>query len=169
MQSAVRTLLLLSATIVLGLSPLGFVSVPGFGGAITFLHLPMILAATLESPFSAALVGIAFGVMAGVRVPEIPLTYHIIARMVAGITAAVTFQAISSSAREGSQVTVASLAAAVTGTVTNTVLMCAIALGMGLSSLETLLSIAFVHGTIELAAALLVTTPLTILLGGRKG
>ena len=48
-KSLVNTALLLAATLILGLSPLGFLTVPGLGKAITVMHIPVILAATLVS------------------------------------------------------------------------------------------------------------------------
>ena len=167
-DSIVRTFLLAVATVLLGLSPLGFVSVPGFGEAITFLHLPMILAATLESPLAAALVGSVFGLMAGLKYNVPPLAVHVLVRTVAGLLAGITFQVVKKSASEGSKVTIASVAAAVAGTAANTFLMSLAVLAMGLSDLGTLLSVALVHGGIEMAAALVVTTPLTIALKGRS-
>jgi uncharacterized membrane protein len=167
-QSAVRTLILLSATVALGLSPLGFVQVPGFGGAITFLHLPMLLAATLESPLAAGIVGVAFGIMAGLRFDELPMAYHIEVRVIAGVAAGFTFQMMTRAASEGSRVTVASAMAATVGTVTNTALMCASALLLGLAQPGQLLSVAIIHGAFELAAALLVIVPVTIALRGPR-
>jgi uncharacterized membrane protein len=165
-QSAVRTLILLSATVVLGLSPLGFVQVPGFGGALTFLHLPMLLAATLESPLAAGIVGVSFGVMAGLRFDVPPMMYHIVIRAIAGVSAGLVFQMMTQTASEGSRVTKASAAAATVGTLTNTILMCVCALGLGLALPGQLLSVAIIHGAFELAAALLVIVPVTIAVGG---
>lgn len=168
MQSAVRTLLLLAATLVLGLSPLGFITVPGFGGAITFLHIPMLLAATLESPLAAGILGAAFGIFAGLRFDELPLVYHVVVRTTAGVIAAMTFQAISSSASEGSKVTVASAVTAVIGTFTNTFLMCMVVFSLHLADPGTLISVALVHGAVEMAAAILIIPPLTIALKSSK-
>ena len=163
-QSALRTLLLIVATILLGLSPIGFVEMPGFGGAITFLHLPMLLAATLESPFAAALVGAAFGIMTGLHYSVPPLIYHVGARVLAGLTAGITFQAISQAATDGAKVTVASAVTAVVGTAANTIFMCAVVLFLNLGELNNLLAIALVHGGVEMAAALIFVIPLTIAL-----
>lgn len=171
MQSAVRTLILLSATIALGLSPLGFVQVPGFGGAITFLHLPMILAATLESPLAAGIVGAGFGIMAGLRFdkPDMPpMAFHIVSRVLAGVAAGLTFRLFTRNADDGSKLTKASAAAAIVGTATNTLLMCTCALMLGLAQPGQLFSVAFVHGAFEMAAALLVVVPVTIALGGSR-
>ena len=168
MQSAVRTLILLLATVVLGLSPLGFVQVPSSGGYITFLHLPMLLAATLESPLAAAVVGAAFGLVAGSRYEMIPLPYHVVPRVVAGLVAGLTFKIVGESVEHGTRLTKASAAAATLGTVANTILMCSVALLLGKAQAGELLSVAIVHGAFELAAALLVVVPITIALGGSK-
>lgn len=167
-ESAVRTLILLSATIALGLSPLGFVQVPGFGGAITFLHLPMILAATLESPLAAGVVGVGFGVMAGLFFEAPPMAFHIAIRVVAGVAAGLTFSMFTRTGDEGSKVTRASAAAAVVGTLTNTSLMCLCALMLGIALPGQMFSVAFIHGAIELVAALLVVVPVTIVFGGSR-
>lgn len=136
----------------------------GFGGAITFLHLPMLLAATLESPLAAAVVGVSFGVMTGLHFPLPPLIYHVGARALAGLTAGITFQAISQAANDGAKVTVASAATAVVGTAANTIFMCLIVFLLKLGELNNLLAIAFVHGGVETAAALIFVIPLTIAL-----
>lgn len=166
-DSLLRTFLLALATVLLALSPLGFVTVPGFGVAITFLHLPMLLAATLESPLAAAFVGAVFGAVVGLDVPVPSLPIHIAARALAGLTAGLTFQIVGKFVSEGSKVTVASMVTAVVGTAANTFFMLMAALVLGLSDLETLLSVALVHGGIEVAAAVLVTTPLTLALKGK--
>lgn len=128
----------------------------------------MILAATLESPLAAGIVGAAFGVIAGIRFTEMPLVYHVAVRVLAGLTAGVTFQAICNATDEGSKLTKASLVTAVVGTLANTVLMCSVALSLGLSQPGALLSVAFVHGAIEMFIAILVVTPLTIALGKKS-
>ncbi len=166
-DSLLRTFLLGLATVLLGLSPLGFVEVPGLGGAITFLHLPMLLAATLESPLAAATVGATFGLVAGFKVGVPSLAIHVAARTLAGLVAGLTFQIASSKVDEGSKLTIASAITAVVGTAANTFFMLFALLALGLSDIETLLSVALVHGGIEMAAAVLLTTPLTIALKGQ--
>ena len=94
-----RIAVLLAVLLVLGLSPLGFIKMQGLGGAITLLHVPMILAATLEGPFAAAVVGGVFGLIAGLKfpVPGMALGFHVIARVLAGLAAALTFQMLRQS------------------------------------------------------------------------
>ncbi len=96
------------------------------------------------------------------------MIYHIGTRALAGLMAGLVFQAISRATSEGSKVTVASAAAAITATACNTLFMCITLLLLGLADPATLFSVALVHGAIEMAAALLLTTPLTIALKGRE-
>lgn len=166
-QSLVTTALLIAATLILGLSPLGFFSVPGLGQAITVMHIPVILAATLVSPLSAGVVGAVFGVIAGFRYDVPPMIFHVMARALAGLVGGVTFQAICEKAEEGSRVTKATIATAVTTTFANTFFMCLAALFLHLAIPGELLSIAFVHGVFEVAMALVITTPITIALKSR--
>jgi uncharacterized membrane protein len=165
-----RIAVLLAALLVLGLSPLGFIGVTGLGHAITMLHIPMILAATLEGPFAAALMGAVFGLIAGLKfpVPGMALGFHVMARVLAGLAAALTFQALRSSSRRDSKITIASCGAVVAGTLANTLIMTLLVLLLTGASPEELLSVAILHGVVELMMAMVVVVPLTIaLLGGR--
>ena len=166
-KSLVNTALLLAATFILGLSPLGFLTVPGLGQAITVMHIPVILAATLVSPLAAGVVGAAFGLLAGLKYQVPPLIYHVVTRTLAGLVGGLTFQAISRTADEGSKVTKASVATAITTTAANTLFMSAAIFALHLADPAELFSIAFVHGVIEMTIALIITTPLTIALKAR--
>lgn len=166
-----RIAVLFAVLLVLGLSPLGFLKVTGAGHAITLLHIPMLLAATLEGPFAAALLGAGFGLIAGWKfpVPGVMLGFHVLARVLAGLAAALTFQALRSSSRRDSQITIASCGAAVAGTATNTLIMTLLVLLLTGLSPEELLSVAILHGVVEVMVAMVVVVPLTIALkGGRS-
>lgn len=165
-----RIAVLLAALLVLGLSPLGFIAVTGLGGAITLLHLPMILAATLEGPFAAALLGGGFGLIAGLKfpVPGVALGFHVMARVLAGLAAALTFQVLRASSRRDSQITIASAGAAAAGTLANTLIMTLLVLLLTGASPEELLSVAILHGIVELMMAVVVVVPLTIALKGGR-
>lgn len=170
-QTFSRIGVLLAALLVLGLSPLGFITVSGLGRAITLLHIPMILAATLEGPFAAALMGAVFGLIAGIQypIPGVALGFHVMARLLSGLAAALAFQALSASSRRDSRITIASTGAVVAGTVANTLIMSLLVLLLTGASPEELLSVAVLHGIVELMMALVVVVPLTIaLVGGRK-
>lgn len=162
--SNVRILCLMAIVLILGLSPLGFLPVSGAGGAITLLHIPVILAGTLEGPAAAALLGALFGLIAGYKFPVPHLFFHILVRVLAGLAAGLTFQTLRSSSADGSQVTIASAGAALAGTFTNTAGMSFVALLTGMVAPESLLTIVLLHGTLELVAAVLVVVPSTIAL-----
>lgn len=168
-QTFRRIGVLLAGLLVLGFSPLGFLSIGGVGQAITLLHVPMILAATLEGPFAAALLGAVFGLIAGEKfpVPGIALGFHVTARLLSGLAAALMFQTLRHSSRRDSQLTVASVGAVVAGTVTNTLMMVLLVLLLTGASPQELLSVALLHGIVELMVALVVVVPLTIVLLGR--
>lgn len=162
---------LLGVLLVLGLSPLGFIGIGGAGQAITLLHVPVILAATLEGPFAAAVLGAGFGLIAGLKfpVPGMMLGFHVLARVLAGLAAALTFQALRASSRRDSQITIASFGAVLAGTVANTLMMTLLVLLLTGTSPEALLSVAILHGIVELMIAMVVVVPLTIALkGGRR-
>lgn len=159
-----RTILLIVATVALALSPFGYITVPGFGQAITLVHIPMILAATLESPFAAAVVGATFGLVTGLKFSTPPLPYHVVARTLAGLTAGVAYQLFSSAAGEDSRVTLASAGTAVVGTLANTLYMSLAVILLGLSQPAAIFSVALVHGIFELIAALVLVVPITIAL-----
>ena len=160
-----RTGILFLSLLVLGLSPLGFIAVGGAGQAITLLHLPMLLAATLEGPIAGGLLGLAFGLIAGYHYPVPALEFHVVVRAIAGVTTGFTYMALNNSSRRGSQVTIASAGAATAGTVVNTTLMTLVVLLTTSFAPEALFSVAIIHGMVELCLALAFTVPLTVLLG----
>lgn len=166
-QSLTRTAILLAALLVLGLSPLGFIEVPGIGRAITLLHIPMILAATLEGPLAAAILGAVFGLITGIKFPFPALPFHVLARVLAGLAAALTYQALRRTSRQGSRITLASAGAVAVGTLTNTLIMTLLVLLLGATDPEELILVAVLHGTVEFALALVVVVPTTIALEGR--
>lgn len=163
-QRAIRTGILFLSLLVLGLSPLGFIVVGGAGQAITLLHLPMILAATLEGPIAGGLLGIAFGFIAGFHYAVPELEFHVLVRVIAGVTTGFTYMALNNTSRRGSQVTIASAGAATAGTLVNTSLMTLVVLLTTSLSPQELFSVAIIHGIVELFLALIVTVPLTVLL-----
>jgi uncharacterized membrane protein len=166
-----RIAALLAVLLVLGLSPLGFLEINGSGQAITLLHIPMILAGTLEGPFAGALLGGVFGLLAGLKFPVhgMALGFQVMARILAGLTAALTFQTLRQSSRRDSRITIASSGAVLAGTVANTLIMTLLVLLLTGASPEELISVALLHGILELMMAFLIVVPVTIILvGGRS-
>lgn len=150
--------------LILGLSPLGFIRVPGPGAFITLAHIPVILAGTLEGPLTAGLLGAVFGLIAGFKAPVINMFFHILVRILMGFAAGLAFLTLRSSSSDGSQVTLASAGATAIGVFTNTAGMSFIALLTGTIPAESLMTIVIMHGAIELFAALVVVIPSTIAL-----
>ena len=169
-QTLSRIGVLLAALLVLGLSPLGFINISGPGKAITLLHIPMLLAATLEGPFAAALLGAAFGLIAGLKFPVagVALGFHVVGRLIAGLAAALTFQVVGQSSWRDSKITMGSIAAVLAGTLVNTLIMTLLILLLGGASPEELLSVAIIHGIAEVMVALAVVVPITIALLGHR-
>ena len=50
-------------TLVLGMTPLGFIRVPTLAGAVTIMHLPVILAGITGGPVIGVAVGLIFGIL----------------------------------------------------------------------------------------------------------
>ncbi len=169
-QALSRVGILLAAMLVLGFSPLGFINISGAGKAITLLHIPMLLAATLEGPLAAAFLGAVFGLIAGFHypVPGIALGFHVMARLLAGLAAALTYQAIGQSSWRDSRITLGSSAAVLAGTLANTLIMTLLVLLLGGASPEELLSVAIIHGIVEVVVAMLVVVPISIVLLGSR-
>lgn len=54
--------LLTALTLLLSLTPIGFIPMPTPAGSATIAHIPAIIAGILEGPFAGAIVGLGFGV-----------------------------------------------------------------------------------------------------------
>jgi uncharacterized membrane protein len=159
--------LLIGAALLLGLTPLGNINIPTVGGAITVMHIPAILAGILQGPFMGAVVGGIFGVTSTMQYePHDPLV-QIPSRVFIGIMAALTYMLLREflrKSRPSGQDTIASAAAAVAGTLVNTVgtLCVVMLLRPGEYPLDKVLPTALIHGPLEILAAVIAVVPLTI-------
>ncbi|MGH2820009.1 MAG: ECF transporter S component [Actinomycetota bacterium] len=124
-QKIVLSGLLGAIAIFLALTRLGFIPVPNLSGNATIMHVPVILGAVLAGPLVGAIVGLIFGVFSFLQA-TVPLfadpLVSIPPRIVIGITAYYAYAAF----RSRNQV-LALGAAAVVGTLTNTVLVLGVA------------------------------------------
>jgi uncharacterized membrane protein len=163
-----RGALLVSLSLVLSLSRLGEIPVPTLGRAITIAHVPVILAGILLGPWVGAGVGMIWGVsqwvMYSSAFPD-PLV-HIAPRILVGVFSAWTFSLLYPLAvRVGKaketppNLTLPSAAAAVVGTVTNSVGVLSLAVMRGYLTTGAALSVGVLHLPLELAAAVVVTVP----------
>ncbi len=174
--------------IVLGASGLGLIPVPTPAGRATIMHVPVILAGVLEGPLTGGMVGFIFGFYSFTTAAVPFLLDPVIAfvpRILIGVLAAWTYRFCQTATRglaPGScpgSLTAASLphgagsggrgraflvgvfpglAAAVVGTLTNTVGVLGLAVWRGYLPWEAAVGVAFTHGLPEvvLAAVLIV-------------
>ncbi|MGB9813957.1 MAG: ECF transporter S component [Thermovenabulum sp.] len=137
-------------SIVLGMTPLGFIPVPTAAGHATIMHVPAILGGLLEGPIAGAFVGFIFGLHSFLRAGS-PLfadpVIAILPRIFIGILAYYSFRLTKSVA----------LSAAI-GTLTNTFGVLGLAVAKGYLTLPVAAGIAFTHGLPEVIVAVVVTT-----------
>lgn len=153
------SVLLVAMTIVLGLSDLGYLRVSGFGGAITIVHVPVILAAILDGPLVGGLVGLVFGTLTLLKFEPHDPFLHLVPRILLGVVAGLVFQFVREAMDGGARTSLAAAAAAVAGSLTNTLGVAAIAVTRGHYRIDELGSMVLLHGVIELAIALVLIVP----------
>jgi uncharacterized membrane protein len=105
--------------ILLGATQLGFIPVPNVSGRATIMHIPAILGGALEGPVVGLLAGGIFGVYSWLYA-EVPLFKDPIIAIVPRLLIGVVAWAVFASLRRWS-IDVASIAAGVLGSATNTV------------------------------------------------
>lgn len=106
-----------AVSIVLSVTGLGMIPMPSLAGRATIMHVPVILAAILEGPVVGAFTGFIFGLYSFMTpvgaIPADPIV-RILPRVLIGVTAYYTY-ALFRRTRMGAA------AAAVVGTLTNTI------------------------------------------------
>lgn len=141
----------------------GYIIVPTSGSWITIIHLPTILAGILGGWVAGGLVGCVFGVSAMIYAAQSDVAVFadvwvsLPPRILVGLVASVVF---SRGVRWGEHVAV--LAAAVAGTLTNTILVLSAAVWRGYFSAEMALNVAFKHFVLEVSMAAIGTLLLTL-------
>ena len=105
--------------IFLGYTRLGFIPVPNLAGSATIMHVPAILGGALEGPVVGTVVGGIFGIFSFIQA-EVPFfrdpLVSILPRLLIGVVAWAVFAALKNRSLE-----LASAAAGVLGSLTNTV------------------------------------------------
>lgn len=136
-------------SIVLGMTPLGFIPVPTAAGHATTMHIPAVLGGVLEGPVTGALTGLIFGLhsfmRAGSPIFADPLV-AILPRVLIGVVAYYVYRLTGSVA----------LAAAF-GTITNTAGVLGIAVMRGYLPAPAAWAVAVTHGIPEIVVAVLIT------------
>ncbi len=124
LRKIVITGVLSAIAILLGVTRLGFIPVPNISGNATILHVPAIIGAVMEGPLVGALVGGIFGVFSFLQATN-PLFANplvsVLPRPFIGLAAYFAYAALRKHESVGTA------AAAVAGTLTNTVLVLAAA------------------------------------------
>lgn len=90
MQTNTRRLtiiaLLGALTIIMGMTPLGFIPIPGFAAKVTIMHVPVIIGALMEGPVVGLAIGAIFGafsMLQAVIAPTSPLSLMFLNPMIA--------------------------------------------------------------------------------------
>jgi uncharacterized membrane protein len=135
----VITGILAAVSILLGVTRLGFITLPNVTGAATIMHVPVIIGAVMEGPLVGFLVGGIFGtfsfLQATVPLFKDPLV-SVLPRLFIGITAYFAYAAL----RNRSEY-VALVTAGVVGTLTNTILVLGMAILRGYLTLPAIIPI----------------------------
>ncbi|WP_408955461.1 ECF transporter S component [Natroniella sp. ANB-PHB2] len=143
--------ILSAVTIILAVTPLGFIPTP-FGLA-TIMPVPVIIGAIIEGPVVGGFIGLIFGLFSFIRAGSPFIADPIVAiipRVLIGVLAAYSYKLIKP------QLIGSGVAAAV-GFLANTGGVLTLATLRGYLNAEAALGIALIHGTPELVVGVIVT------------
>ncbi len=154
-RTIVLTGLLASLTIILSTTPIGLIPIPNASGAMTTVHLPVIVGGIALGPIAGSLLGLVLGLF---TLRFAPWFVVIPARLLIGPIAYLVYRAIPNG-------TAGAALAAVAGTLTNTVGVLGMAVLAKLMPLKAALGVAALNGTLEIVLAVAVVTPVVRALG----
>ncbi|MBN1137049.1 MAG: ECF transporter S component [Anaerolineae bacterium] len=155
--------------IVLAFTPLGLIPVPNISGSATSLHLPAIVAGILAGPVVGALVGLVLAIASWSLYSAtfitlangnlfVALLAAFLPRILIGVLAYCAYRPLRR------WPALAAGAAAIVGTLTNTVGVLGTLLALGTFPTELLVPILSMNVPIEIALALIVTIPAVVAL-----
>jgi len=128
-------------SVVLSMTPIGFIPIPMLGVNATTMHIPVIIGAILGGPFVGTIVGLIFGVSSFLRVGSPffadPLV-SILPRLFIGVMSYYTYKAFKHS-----------IPAAIVGTLTNTLGVLSMVYLRGYLPLTAVIGIATLNGITE--------------------
>lgn len=157
-RTIVLTGLLASLTIVLATTPIGLIPIPNASGAMTTVHLPVIVGGIALGPIAGSLLGLVLGLF---TLRFAPWFVVIPARLFIGPVAYFVYRSIPNR-------TAGAALAAVAGTLANTVGVLGAAVTAKLMPLNAALGVAALNGTLEVILAVVVVTPVIRALTGAK-
>lgn len=148
-------------SIVLGMTPIGFIPLPS-GINATTMHIPTIMAAILGGPITGTLVGLIFGVSSFLRANNPFFANPIIAilpRLLIGVVSYYTYagmrlvlvEKFKMNSTKGKSIAI--VGASVLGTATNTVGVLSLIYAFGHLTLPIILGIAATNGIAEMIAS----------------
>lgn len=144
------------------LARFGYLPVPGTAAAITLAHVPVILGGVLCGPLAGLLLGLLFGVInCWTFAPHDPLV-QILPRVLCGLVAAAVFWLVRRHGNPHSQLTVGSVLAALSGSLTNTLGVVGLGLVKGVIPGPEVPGVILFHGAPEALLAVLVTLPFAV-------
>ncbi len=147
--------LLGAVAILLGATGLGFIPVPTPAAHATIMHVPAVIGGVLEGPVVGLLVGLIFGLFSFLRATNPIFADPLVAilpRLFIGVTSAYAYRGL----RRLGMVPGLAVAATV-GTLTNTVLVLAMAVLRGYLPAPVAWAVGFTHGVPEIIVAALIT------------
>lgn len=153
---------LLAILLILSVSGLGYIPVPGAGGAITIMHIPVILAGILSGPMAGMLLGAVFGLTNFYFVPPHDFASQVLPRLLIGLISSLSYWSAKHYATREAKVTAGAAVATIAGTLTNSLGVTLTASAKGIFNLNDMLLVAAMHGCIELFLALLIVLPVTV-------
>ena len=148
-------------TLALGSVGFGFVPLPNLSGAGTILHIPTILGAIVGGPIVGMFCGAIFGFMAMLAFPAFGPFVHLPSRLLIGLVAWAVFVGLT---RTKLPTAVAAVAAAIAGSLTNTVVTVGTAVILGLfpaSAIPTIIP----QAVTELIVAAVLTPIVVVAIG----
>lgn len=148
-------------SIVLGMTPIGFIPLPT-GIQATTMHIPTIMAAILGGPITGVLVGLIFGVSSFLRAASPFFANPIVAilpRLLIGVVSYYSYVAIKVTLIDKFKMnstkgkSIAIVGASVLGTATNTIGVLSLIYAFGYVPLSVVLITAATNGTAEMIAS----------------
>ena len=154
--------------IFLAVTRLGFIPVPNLAGNATIIHVPVILGGALEGPVVGTIVGLIFGVFSFIQA-EVPFFRNplisILPRLLIGVVAWATFVGLRRISLD-----LASAAAGVLGSFTNTVGVLGMAVLLGylpLAAVVPILPQAIVEAVLAAVVTVVVVRGVMLVRSGR--
>jgi len=164
--------ILLAVSAILANTPLGMIPIPTPARYATIMHIPVIIVGILEGPIMGGIIGLLFGLIAFLKVPEFGPIVHLVPRPLVGIIPALVYMGIiriTKGAGNALKETIAISVATVMGSLVNTagVLGLAVMIVPNLMPVQVAGAIALTNGLPEAFFSVIITVPVVLALRKR--